>query len=71
MSEHTTFEEWYSEGGPIPVCHPVPECTAHIKFPDPGKLVWTVTDHKLDKTYEETFVFDMDESTPEGFPFNE
>ena len=61
MSEQDGVEEWYNVGGPLPVAHPVPECTAQIRFDGIDKLVWEVTDHKLGKTYKETFVFEMQE----------
>ena len=61
MSENDKIAEWYNVGGPLPVAHPVPECTAQIRFDGVDKLVWEVTDHKLDKTYSETFVFESEE----------
>ena len=61
MSEQGGVAEWYNVGGPLPVAHPVPECTAQIRFDGIDKLVWEVTDHKEEKTYKETFVFEMQE----------
>ena len=61
MSEQDEVAEWYNVGGPLPVAHPVPECTAQIRFDGIDKLVWEVTDHKKEKTYKETFVFEMQE----------
>lgn len=57
MTNESPFADWYAEGQPLPVCHPIPHCSATIKFPDPGTLVWEVTDHKNEKSYTERFEF--------------
>jgi len=63
--------EWYSEGGPLPVSHPVPHCTAQIHFEGVDTLVWEVTDHKDEKTYTEKFVFDSEQIDDELVIYND
>ena len=67
MSNDSPFADWYQEGQPLPVCHPVPHCSATIRFPDPGTLVWEVEDHKNEKSYTERFTFDMDDEQMENW----
>jgi len=71
MSENNKKADWYQEGGPLPVAHPVRGHTAQLHFPSVDKLVWEVTDHTEGKTYKEMFVFEMQEVDEELVSNNE
>lgn len=55
MTDDSPFADWYDEGNAIPVCHPLPECSATIEFADEDTLIWEVTNHETGKTYTERF----------------
>lgn len=63
-SDESTFSEWYREGSALPVCHPIPYCSATITFPTPETIRWDVTNHKTGETSTETFSL-VDREGPE------
>jgi len=55
MSDDSPFAEWYQEGKPLPVCHPIPHCSATVTFPTAHTIEWEVTNHKTGETTIESF----------------
>lgn len=53
--EDSPFADWYREGSEIPVCHPLPHCSAYINFPAPDEMVWVVENHKTGERKIEHF----------------
>lgn len=56
MTDGTSpLAEWYNEGSPIPVVHPIPEVSATINFPEEGVIEWKTHNHETGKQTAERF----------------
>lgn len=53
--EPNPFAEWYQTGADIPVCHPIPHCSARVSFRREDEMRWIVENHRTGERTIETF----------------
>lgn len=55
LGDRDPFAAWYRAGEDIPVCHPIPSCSARVSFPREDEMQWIVENHRTGERTIETF----------------